>query len=82
LFSDNSSLTDDGIPHDLTEWCEEELFDPSSRAYLASIDRVEDAGLTIYGSFHSDRWGDFKTFLRFSVDDGKITGLAVGQINH
>jgi hypothetical protein len=34
---------------------------------LASINKVEDGGLTIYGKFHSDQWGDFKTFMRFHV---------------
>ncbi len=81
LFSDNPAITDDGNPFDFTKWCEEELFG-SSLAYLASIDKVEDGGLTIYGRFHSDKWGDFKTFLRFHVENGKITKLAVGQTNY
>ena|SRR5215207_3630020 len=57
LFSDNPMLTDDGNPHDFTKWCEAELFS-SSLAYLASVDKVEDGGLTVYGKFHSDKWGD------------------------
>ena len=52
-------FTDDGNSHDFTDWCEKEFFG-SSLAYLASIDKVEDRGLTIYGRFHSDQWGDFK----------------------
>src|SRR5215207_3720491 len=81
LFSDNPMLTDDGNPHDFTKWCEAELFS-SSLAYLASVDKVEDGGLTVYGKFHSDRWGDFKTFLRFHVENGKITKLDVGQADY
>ncbi|HKH86908.1 MAG TPA: hypothetical protein VKA40_10180 [Nitrososphaera sp.] len=81
LFSDNPTFTDDGNFHDFTDWCEKELFG-SSLAYLASIDKVEDRGLTIYGRFHSDQWGDFKTFLKFHVDNGKITKMAVGQANY
>jgi hypothetical protein len=54
LFSHNPALTDDGNPHDFTKWCERELFS-SSLAYLASIDKVENDGLTIYGMFHSDK---------------------------
>ena len=64
-------FTDDGNSHDFTDWCEKEFFG-SSLAYLASIDKVEDRGLTIYGRFHSDQWGDFKTHLKFYVDNGKI----------
>jgi hypothetical protein len=81
LFSDNPTFTDDGNFHDFTDWCEKELFG-SSLACLASIDKVEDRGLTIYGRFHSDQWGDFKTFLKFHVDNGKITKMAVGQANY
>jgi hypothetical protein len=81
LFSDNPTFTDDEIPHGFTEWCEEELFG-SSLAYLASIDKVEDGGLTIYGMFHSDQWGEFKTFLKFHVDNGKITKMVVGQVEY
>jgi hypothetical protein len=81
LFSDNPTFTDDGNPHDFIDWCEKELFG-SSLAYLASIDKVEDGGLTIYGAFHSDQWGDFKTFLKFNVDNGKITKMAVGQASY
>jgi len=78
LFSERPELTDDGRSHDFTKWCEKELFDPSL-AYLTSIDKVEDDGLTVYGMFHSDRWGDFKTFMKFHIVDGKITKMAVGQ---
>ncbi|MFL6321164.1 MAG: hypothetical protein ACJ71K_17020 [Nitrososphaeraceae archaeon] len=78
MFSDRPELTDDGNPYDFSEWSERELFG-SSIAYLASIDKVEDGGLTIYGKFHSDQWGDFKTFLRFHVENNKITKLEVGQ---
>jgi hypothetical protein len=78
LFSDKTKLADDGNPYDFSEWCERELFG-SSIAYLASIDKVEDRGLTIYGKFHSDQWGDFKTFMRFHVENDKITKLEVGQ---
>ena len=74
LFSDKSELIDDGNPQDFKEWSQRELFG-SSVAYLASIDKVEDGGLTIYGKFHSDQWGDFKTFMRLHVENNKITKL-------
>ena len=78
LFSNKPELTDDGNPQDFSEWSEREIFG-SSIAYLPSIDKVEDGGLTIYGKFHSDQWGDFKTFMRFHVENDKITKLEVGQ---
>jgi hypothetical protein len=51
-ISDNPDLTDDDTHHDFTEWSERELFG-FSVAYLASIDKVEDGGLMIYGSLGS-----------------------------
>jgi hypothetical protein len=61
LFSDNYMLTDDGNPHDFNKWWEMELFG-SSLAYLYSADKVENGGLTLYGKFHSDKWGDFNHY--------------------
>jgi hypothetical protein len=81
LFSPNAQLTDDGDPHDLKKWSDEELFG-SSVSYLASIDKIEDDGLTIYGKMHSGRWGECKTFLKFRVENGKVTRLAVGQTDY
>jgi hypothetical protein len=81
LFSEKPEFSDDGIPRDLEEWCEEELFG-SSLAYLISIDRVEDGGLTFYARYHSDKWGDFKTFWRFVVEGGKISKLDVGATEY
>ena len=62
LFSDNPEFTNDVNPKDFIEWSEKERFG-SSVADLASIDKVEDDGLTIYGRFHSDQGGDFKTLF-------------------
>jgi hypothetical protein len=81
LFSAKPEFSDDGIARDLVDWCEEELFG-SSLAYLISIDKVEDGGLTFYARYHSDKWGDFKTFWRFKVEDGKISKLDVGATNY
>jgi len=81
LFSEKPEFSDDGIPRDLVKWCEEELFG-QYLAYLVSIDRVEDAGLTLYAKYHSDKWGDFKTFWRFAVQDGKISKLDVGATSY
>jgi len=34
----------------------------------------------VYGSFHSDRWGDFKTYCKFHLGaDGKFAWLDIGQ---
>jgi hypothetical protein len=47
---------------------------------INSIDKVEQNSLHVYGKFHSDQWGDFKTYFKFTVGiDSKITKLEIGQ---
>lgn len=81
LFSEKPQFSDDGIPRDFVKWCEEELFG-SAQAYILSIDKVEDGGLTFYARYHSDKWGDFKTFWKFVVKDGDISRLDVGATDY
>lgn len=76
-FADGAALTDDGNPHDFTAWSDSELFG-KDKAYLKSIERVEDNGLTLCGKFHSDRWGKFDTFMKFKVQGDKIIQMDVG----
>ena len=80
LFS-KPAFSDDGVPRDFVKWCEDELFG-SATAYIISIDKVEDGGLTFFARYHSDRWGDFKTFWRFMVREGKISKLDVGATSY
>jgi hypothetical protein len=50
---------------------------------FTSIDKVEQNGLHVYGKFHSDQWGNFKTYFKFTVDtDGKISKLEIGQAGY
>jgi len=46
----------------------------------SSIDRVENNGLDLTGAFHSDEWGDFRTYFKFQLSPGrKIERLDIGQ---
>ena len=81
LFSEKTAFSDDGINTDFTSWCDRELFG-SVIAYIVSIDKVEEGGLTFFASYHSDRWGDFKTFWRFKTGGGKFSKLDVGATNY
>jgi len=80
LFS-KPAFSDDGTPRDFEEWCDEELFGRAT-ARILSIDKAEDGGLTFYARYHSDKWGDFQTFWRFVVKDGKVTKLDVGATSY
>lgn len=81
LFTDKPAFSDDGVPREFARWCDDELFG-SHAAYLISVDKVEDGGLTFYARYHSDKWGDFKTFWRFVVRAGKISKLDVGATDY
>jgi hypothetical protein len=81
LFVSKPTFTDDGIQRDFVEWCEEELFGRSS-AWITSVDRVEDEGLIFYARYHSGKWGDFQTFWKFVVENGRVSKLDVGATSY
>lgn len=81
LFADGAAFSDDGVEQDLQRWCDEELFGRHS-VRVVSIDKVEADGRTFYARYHSDKWGDFKTFWRFAVKGGKVSRLDVGATSY
>jgi hypothetical protein len=80
LFANDVTLTDDGNERDFNQWSDSEFFG-KDKTYLKSIDHEEDDGLTIYGRLHSDRWGEFDTFMKFKIQGDKIIRLDVGQVD-
>lgn len=78
-FATGATFYDDGNRRDLA------AFNKSAIGHerFTSIDKVENNGTAIYGNFHSDQWGDFKTYFRFTIDNaGKITKLEIGQASY
>ncbi|MDB5151075.1 MAG: hypothetical protein JWQ57_5095 [Mucilaginibacter sp.] len=79
LFSSDVQLFDDGNKMNFKSFFEKAL----GHERFTSIDKVEQNGLHVYGKFHSDQWGDFKTYFKFTVDaDGKISKLEIGQASY
>ncbi|QND85410.1 Uncharacterized protein ChrSV_3184 [Chromobacterium vaccinii] len=75
-FNTDATLTDDGLPANFHKFSEHAM----GHEHFTSIDRVENQGLDVYGSFHSDRWGNFNTYFKFHLDaNGKIRQLDIGQ---
>lgn len=79
FFAPDAALFDDGNPRNFAgfvrEACGHERF--------ASIDKVEDNGLSVYGRFHTEKWGDFKTYFKFHLrPDGKFSRLDIGQASY
>ena len=75
-FTTDATLFDDGNPrnfeHFVKEACGKERF--------TSIDKVDNNGLHIFGNFHTESWGDFKTYFKFHLNnEDKINRLDIGQ---
>ena len=76
LFERDATLLDDGKPRSLARFTREAL----GHERFTSIDLVENQGLDLTGGFHSDKWGDFRTYFRFQLSpSGKIKRLDIGQ---
>jgi hypothetical protein len=76
LFEPDAKLYDDGNPRPLQKFTDDAL----GHERFTSIERVENNGLDITGAFHSDRWGDFRTYFRFQLSAaGKIKRLDIGH---
>lgn len=75
-FEHQAKLYDDGKPRSLEKFTSDAI--GSER--FTSIDSVSGDGLEVIGAFHSDTWGDFKTYFRFQLGrSGKIRRLDIGQ---
>jgi hypothetical protein len=76
LFAPDATMMDDGYPRDLKTFTRDAL----GHERFTSIDKVENGDLNIEGAFHSDIWGDFRTYFKFHLtSEGKISRLDVGQ---
>ncbi|WP_242696492.1 hypothetical protein [Longitalea luteola] len=78
-FTKDAQLLDDGRPRDFQKF--------STRAIgterFTSVDIVKDSGRSVYGKFHSDTWGNFKTYFKFHIDaNNKIYKLEIGQADY
>lgn len=76
LFADRARLFDDGKPRDLARFTQDAL----GHERFNTLDEVSEDGLELRGLFHSDQWGDFRTYFRFTLAaDGRIARLDIGQ---
>lgn len=76
FFTLDAKLYDDGKSIDFEGFVK----DASGHERFTSIDKVENNGLDIYGRFHTESWGDFKTYFKFHINsEGRIERLDIGQ---
>jgi len=77
LFEEDAELFDDGSPRSLEKFTRDAI----GHERFTSFDRVSPDGLEVVGKFHSEQWGDFRTYFRFQLGpDGKISRLDIGQV--
>ncbi|WP_336828015.1 nuclear transport factor 2 family protein [Sphingobacterium multivorum] len=76
FFTADAKLYDDGSPRDFQKFVKEAC----GHERFTSIDKVENKGKDIYGNFHTNSWGDFRTYFKFYFNtEGKISRLDIGQ---
>jgi ketosteroid isomerase-like protein len=76
LFTPDAKMFDDGNPRNLAQFSESAV----GHERFTKIERVENNGCDVYGQFHSDQWGDFRTCFKFQLTtDNKIKRLDIGQ---
>lgn len=79
FFTADAKLLDDGHPRDFKKFSNEAI----GHERFTSIDKIENNGMEIYGRFHSDTWGDFKTYFKFHLNnEGKFFQLEIGQADY
>jgi hypothetical protein len=63
-------------PRDLTEFSDEAV----GHERFTRIEQVKDNGCNVFGQFHSDQWGEFRSYFKFHLtQDQKIRRLDIGQ---
>lgn len=79
FFTEDPAMTDDGNKVDFKSFFAKAL---GSEKFL-TIDKVENDGKDIYGSFKAGDWGTFKVFFKFHVNgDGRFDRLDIGQARY
>ena len=79
LFTEDATLLDDGHSRNFQKFSTKTI----GHERFTSIDKIEDNGLSIYGKFHSNIWGNFKTYFKFHINnEGKIYQLEIGKADY
>jgi len=79
FFASDVRLLDDRHPRDFMKFSTDAI----GHERFTSLDKIENKGMDIYGKFHSDTWGDFKTYFKFHLNkEGKCYLLEIGQAKY
>lgn len=76
FFTDDAVMTDDGNKVDFKNFFAKAL----GHEKFLTIDKVENNGKDIYGSYKAGQWGTFPVFFKFHQNAaGKFDRLEIGQ---
>lgn len=76
FFTTDAKLYDDGNLRNFQSFVKEAC----GHERFTSIENVKNEGKDITGNFHTESWGDFKTYFNFTIDsEGKFNRLDIGQ---
>lgn len=76
-FTEDVLFTDDGRILDFASFFNNAF---KHKEKFLTIDKIENDGKDIYGSFYAGQWGTFKVFFKFQQQaDGKLNRLDIGQ---
>ena len=76
LFVKEAVLYDHGNAMTAGEFIEKSV----GQEYFICIDGTDDGGQSVFGSYHSVQWGDFRVSFRFILVERKKTGRS-GVVN-
>ena len=76
LFVKNAVVYDHGNAMTAWDFIEKSV----GREYFTRIDRTDDTGLCVFGSYHTVQWGDFLVSFRFVLAGERICRLDVSQV--
>ncbi|MGY4103217.1 nuclear transport factor 2 family protein [Nocardia sp. R16R-3T] len=76
VFTDDATMSDDGVERNLAQWTDSEIFGSNGRMQVES---VGDNGIELVADYTNTRWGSMRTAWRFTVRDGKISRFETGQ---
>ncbi|MET3982078.1 hypothetical protein ABIB62_004693 [Mucilaginibacter sp. UYP25] len=70
---------DDGSPRDFQDFSTKAI----GHEYFLSLDKIENQGTTVYGHFHTEKYGDFRARFNFHINTaGKISRLDISQVKY
>lgn len=78
-FTSDATFSDDGNSMNFKSFFDNAF---AHKEKFLTLDKVENDGKQLSGSFYAGQWGTFKVYFKFMITpEGKISHLDIGQAN-